>query len=94
MKPIILLSNDYSDYDWININGMTSQILKKDNSQINLRRLLNMDANKRIGIVFSNSECACWATFRQIRRCLINLEIPIRLRMRLFDASLYPFKLI
>ena len=69
---------------------MMIEILKKDCSHKYLGRLLNMDANKRIGIELQNRMKMCWAKFHQHRRWLVNLEVPARLRLHLFDAVCSP----
>ena len=49
-----------------------------------------MDSSKRIGIELQNRMRMCWAKFHQHRRWLVNLEVPVRLRLRLFDAICSP----
>ena len=43
MKTKLFSSSDALGYDWIDINGMMIEILKKDQSHKYLGRLLNMD---------------------------------------------------
>ena len=66
------------------------QVLGKDESHRYLGRMLNLDPEKRVEIEFRNRVQVCWMKFQKQRYILINPDIPIRLRMKLFDAICSP----
>ena len=66
------------------------EILQRDHCHKYLGRLLNMDPTKRINFELQNRMRMCWAKFHQHRRWLVNMDVPVGLRLRLFDAICSP----
>ena len=66
------------------------QVLDSDESHRYLGRLLNLDVSKRVGIELHNRINAAWGKFHQNRTWLMNSQVSIRLRLRLFDACVSP----
>ena len=89
-KTKILSSDDSIKCDWVDIGGIFVEILKKEAAHKYLGRLMRMDPKERVGIEFQHRIRNCWMKFHQHRKTLCNLLIPIRLRMRLFNAVCTP----
>ena len=66
------------------------QVLGKDESHRYLGRMLNLDTEKRVEIEFRNRVQVCLMKFQKQRYISINPDIPIRLRMKLFDTICSP----
>ena len=90
LKTKILITSINPRFHSVEIGGMMIEILQKDHCHRYLGRLLNMDPNKRIDFELQNRVRICWGKFHQHRKWLINLDVPIRLRLRLFDAICSP----
>ena len=89
-KTKILTTSTNPQFQWVEIRGMMIEILQRDHCHKYLGRLLNMDPTKRINFELQNRKRMCWAKFHQHRRWLVNMDVPVGLRLRLFDAICSP----
>ena len=89
-KTKILTSCNPLPCHMVDAGDMMIEVLSCDKSHKYLGRLLNMDPSMRISIEARNRLNASWAKFHEHRDALCNHNVPIGLRLRLFDTIVTP----
>ena len=89
-KTKVLTSSNICEVDSLPVRGMTFQILSPEASHRYLGRRLSLNATVRVETEINNRISAAWAKFHCNRRWLVNKHIPLKLRMRFFEACVKP----
>ena len=92
-KTTILRCNPSED-DWslnfTEISGEFVKILDDDESHRYLGKQLSTSPSLRATIEFYNRKRAAWASFHKHKSVLLDHNVPLRLRLKYFDACIGP----
>ena len=74
----------------LSVRSLSHEILPVEKSHKYLGRLLCLDPATRVNTAFDHRLRCAWAKFSSLRRWLVNRHVPIKLRLRLFEATVQP----
>ena len=89
-KTKVLSSKQPPGVNLVDIGDDFIQVLDVNESYRYLGRLLNLDVRKRVGIELQNRINIAWGKFHHHRTWLMNSQVSVPLRLRLFDACVSP----
>ena len=91
-KTKILTTNEHYSLNasFIDIDGEFIDVVPSNAAHKYLGRMLSLDASKRVGLEVSFRKRCAWSAFHKHRKTLLNHDISLALRLKLFDAVVTP----
>lgn len=91
-KTKILTTNEFymSNASFIDIDGEFIDVVQSDAAHKYLGRMLSLNANNRVQLEVAFRKRCAWSAFHKHRQTLLNHDISLALRLKLFDAVVTP----
>ena len=92
VKTNILTTDEHftSNPSFIDIDGEFVDVISRDRSHKYLGRMINLSSDHRVNLELTFRKKCAWAAFHKHRRTLLNHDISLGLRLKLFDSVVSP----